>query len=408
MMKLVLFSVTALAVAACDAPPLKLVYEVAQGTEGQTCGSEIKGCSDIQLGVGCESVLSVRILSPDKPEQPHVKVCQQVQLNARNDLCSIAAIPLPEKDLPKETLEVQVLVWPKEVVTDPVTKEINCIVNSELTFESATGFPIVKDGPLPAFGGRTYFHPGDTETVVTLGCTYPETVTAATCIGPDSLMVTSRVRDFDSLVHVDDSSEVTVHIGEPEVSGEEYVFNVPGSTQLPPVPPEPPVVWGATVNLAIGTSLCIAVDEDTPQATTTLHCKDEVEGPPKLAFLDHEGVLLKKATLNQIIDALELPVFPDQGITIGIVMKDSAPVAGLSVGAELGAETYSVKYLSPDRKSVGDGLTTSNGIFISTDAPYGTTFRVTAGGINGAAQSIGGLVRGKVTIVLLQLVGGSA
>ena len=44
--------------------------------------------------------------------------------------------------------------------------------------------------------------------------------------------------------------------------------------------------------------------------------------------------------------------------------------------------------------------TTSSGIFVSSDAPFGTTFSV-ASGVQ-AASGFGGLVEGKVTIVVLQ------
>ena len=63
-----------------------------------------------------------------------------------------------------------------------------------------------------------------------------------------------------------------------------------------------------------------------------------------------------------------------------------------------------MKYLSVDGTAVipGGTATTAGGLFVSQDAPYGTRFNAIGPGSQ-TASGIGGLIYGKVTIVLLQL-----
>jgi len=66
-----------------------------------------------------------------------------------------------------------------------------------------------------------------------------------------------------------------------------------------------------------------------------------------------------------------------------------------------GHTSGTVKYLSANRLSVGGTVTSQGGIFLSQDAPFGTTFTTTQAGLT--ATAVGGLIDGKVTIVVLQL-----
>jgi hypothetical protein len=400
-----LFLLTAIATSACDGPPMNLVYTISNGPGGQTCGDEIKSCADLKLE--CASVLSVRILSPGRPTEPHVSVCKDIAINANRDLCSIAAIDLPPKDLPKETLEVQVLVWPRSAVTDPETGDLDCLRN-QVSFESADGYPVLVEGSPPAFGGRTYFHPGDPETLVTLGCTYPESVVGALCAGSDIVAVSSTVNDFETRVSVSqqDGDELTLLVGEPEPQGDGHVFNAGTARPLPRVDPGPPPTWGDTaVRIELNKSACVEVIEDVPQTVATLRCTDQnfEDGKPSPTSINMTGVLLSKTSLAQILTALGLSTFPDEGLTIGMTVDSVFPKSGVTVSAELGGVPIAnaVQYLSANRMTVGGTMTTSSGIWVATGAPYGTIFRATNGPTT--AVSIGGLVKGKVTIVLLQL-----
>ena len=89
--------------------------------------------------------------------------------------------------------------------------------------------------------------------------------------------------------------------------------------------------------------------------------------------------------------------FPDQGLVIGIVLDYLGnPVSGLNVATTAGA----VRYLSADRHNIILGGTSASGIFISEDAPFGTTFSATSS--LHTVAGFGGLVDGKVTVVVLQ------
>jgi hypothetical protein len=82
---------------------------------------------------------------------------------------------------------------------------------------------------------------------------------------------------------------------------------------------------------------------------------------------------------------------------------DSAenPLAGRVVTTTTGT----VKYLNANRTGLVSGATSASGIFVSQDAPYNTDFSTT----NPQFQTItkpGGLIKGKVTIVVLQFTSG--
>jgi hypothetical protein len=402
----------AVVASACDAPPLTLVYTISNGPGGQTCGEEVRSCADMKLE--CASVLSVRIISPEVPNEPHVSVCKDIPINGNRDLCSIAQINLPPTDLPKDTLEVQVLVWPRSSVTDPVTGELDCLRN-EVSFESGAGFPISMSGEPPAFGGRTYFHPGDRETLVTLGCTYPESVVGATCGGSDVVAVSATVNDFETGVSVsaETGDTLSLLVDEPERQGDGHVFNPNTASPLPRGTLPGPPSWGdLAVPIDLKKSACVEVIEDVPQTVATLACTNQnfpgpsdIDKPPPRS-INLTGVLLSKASLQQILNALQLPAFPDEGLTIGITLESVLPRSGVTVTATPSVDDptpipNAVQYLSADRMSVGGTATTSSGIWVATGVPYGTIFEARSGGAT--STGIGGLVKGKVTVVVLQL-----
>ena len=385
------------AAAACNNPPLKLVYQVADGAS-QSCGGS--SCSDVKME--CDAVLSIRVVDPSRPTVPYISVCEPLARNRNHDLCTLASVDLPtDTELPKQTLEVQVLVWPRSEVIDPATGEIDC-TQTAIRFDATNGFPIDQI-PTPALGGHAYFHPGDEQTVVTLGCTDLDALNDPVCIGASTVAVTATVDDFDTHVSVSGTvsgipglaDRLNVSVGEPRLNptGTSYVLNPADARGLDLLVPNPTPTWGANVDLMFQQHICLEVLEDGPQATTAVAC-DPVETPP----FDIRGIRLSKATLQQVLTTLGMTTFPDQGMTIGIVLDD---LDNPSAGSVVTPTSGTIQYLSADRMALVSGTTSASGVFVSVDAPFGTDFTA-VGPLGQTVKKPGGLIDGKVTVVVLQ------
>jgi hypothetical protein len=395
--------------AACSQPPLTLTFDVTQGDEDACLTSmsdKAASCSDVALP--CRSVVSIRIYSPDDESSPYISVCEE--LTGQPNLCAIAGVDLPDpaQPIPDQTLEVDIVVYPYSAVTvDPSTGDLQCPTG--VVFD-ANGFPVGADEPCipsstmdcppdPAIGGRAYYHPGDSDTVVALGCVDISQVDNATCSGGAMVDVTASVDDFDTDVSVQSTlaDELTVSVGEPKAttvgSATQYVLDSAEAFALARTVEEPVPGWSAEVSASL-TMPCLEVLEDGAQTTATLACKPQVD---PTSPLDLEGWRLAKSSLDQILAALGEPEFPDAGLVVGLVLDPLGnPLANQAVSATDGT----VMYLSADRTMLVSNATTSSGIFVSSDAPFGTTFSV-ASGVQ-SASGFGGLVEGKVTIVVLQ------
>jgi hypothetical protein len=284
-------------------------------------------------------------------------------------------------------------------VLDPETGELDC-GKVPVEFDATRGFPIA--GPInPAFGGRAFYHPGDSETVVTLGCTDVLSVNAPSCIGQSSIDVKATVGDFENLPFSVSSTigdRLAVSIGEPKPFDDGtrtgHVLNSANLAALDRTVVGPTPAWGAGVDLELQSSACIQVLEDGAQTTSSLRCK--AVGPTEIQ-LDLPGVRLPKTTLDQVLGALALVQFPEEGLTVGIVLDNvGAPTSGQTVSSTVGT----VEYVNASRTGLVSGATSTSGIFVSRDAPYGTIFSTFS--IEQTVNAIGGLVDGKVTVVILQ------
>jgi hypothetical protein len=386
--------VAALVLAACETPNARLIYEVANGP-AQSCGSA--NCADVKIP--CEAVISIRVLRPDDPTAPLLTICEPLPQNRNKDLCSIAAVDLGDMpiELPKETLEVQVLIWNRVDATNPDTSELDC-GRHDIEFDAVDGFPIAHK-PTPAIGGHTFYHPGDQEIRVTLGCTDLQALNQ--CSAENQLSVTSTVERFENIgVAVDPNagSRLSVAIGEPTLKGAAAVHSLePADTR--PLDMEPigqAAIWEqGSIDLDFVDVGCVQVLEDGAQNTATLTCDDN-RFPPIMPMLDMRAFWLSKPSLDQVLAALGLAQFPPSGLTIGIVVDDlGVPIAGETVTA---SPSGTIRYLSADRTSVGGSQTTASGMFVSLDAGLPTAFSV-AGGIG---ERTGGRVQGKVTLVVLE------
>ncbi len=397
----------------CDTPPLTIKFRLTGGPSQQcispTTGNETTECSDMTME--CNAVLSIRIVPPNEPDVPYVWVCEPVRKTPQHTLCAIAGVPLPQptKPIPEQTLEVQMAVFPRDVIPEGADGKLQCpiveygINNLPVRTANCTTAEVGGICPQrPAVGGRAFYHPGDEETIVELGCTEFDQLN--TCNAENRTDVFATVNEFDFPGTVDSltAGRLFVSIGEPVPSGTPGSYAL-DSSRTYPLPRDDmafPPTWADTFeDLHLVSTYCIEVLEDAPMSTRTLTCRSPMMIPDRI---DASGTRLKPETLATILKAANLTTFPSRGIVVGIVLDSSfGPVAGASVTAPCQAlmdtDKCTIKYLSEDKMSFTTTATSSNGIWISEDAPYGTIFSHL-----GSTSAFGGVVENKVTIVVLQ------
>jgi hypothetical protein len=420
--------------AACNGdPPFQLRFRITQG-DTQACftpgGTRATSCSDVTMM--CDAVARIEIAAPSDPSAPYISTCKPL---SGMDACAIAGIdlPLPAMPIPRQRLQVTMAVYPTRwtfegqtlsLPTDPATNQPECPPQLSL---AADGFPLEHEPdcdpsvtdptdmrfcwPPPAIGGSTYYNPGDAETVVDLGCSdLTELTDPVACRGEQKTAVSATVTDFDTDVSVSPSTadRLAVAIGEPTATGSgSWMLESGDETPLARTVVQPIPGWGGDTTQTFSSAVCLAVLEDNAQATTAVSCQAVAPNPSRI---DLTGVRLAKPTLDQILAAINKPTFPEQGLVVGIVLDNLGnPLRNMHVTltppAGATGPTPSVEYLSSDRTGILNPIvgTSTNGIFISEDAPFGTTFTVSSGSpVNTIPPRLGGLVEGKVTMVVLQ------
>ena len=417
----------AVVLGACSVPPLKLQFDVSSALD-KSCGGAT-ACTGVPMA--CDAVASIRILDPAQPSAPYLSQCQRIVLDTKKDLCSLAGIDLKQDPLPEQTLQVEVVIYEaSQIATDPITGDLVCPTEKEgLTFDAATGFPTGTIAmidpadptkmlhPTPAIGGRAFWHPGDDAVTVELACNDLGALNQASCSGSDLLMATATVEDFDQglTVTAGIANLLTVRLGEPKL--------VPGSTDidfaLGPADTRPldrtadvNPAWGASVDLVFDKAACLEVLEDAPMATATVTCK---AASATTTSIDITGERLAKASLDNILTAIQgttgMPYSLAGGLTVGLVREfdGSLSTAAHRITATTPAgDRPMVDYISQNGTTLNDvstdfGMHSSTlGIFLSRDTPFGTKFS-TADSNGGTLEQIGGLVDGKVTIIVFHL-----
>ena len=397
-----------LALAACgDPPPLTIKYELTAGPDQACMDSAMqpaRTCSDVAMP--CEMYLSVRVVSPDDPTQAFISVCQPV--TGQNDLCSIAGIDLKPVAIPEQTLEVEVALYPADKLVDADGDgKKDCPTDPKFAPGGLPVSAIPLDGsPLPAVGGSAYYHPGDTETDVALGCTSQADL--GWCESQNTIDITATVKDFDQLgfsITAAEGDQLILSTGEPQpsINPGEYVLNPNTTEDLARTVVGPVPSWGASIDQMFTSAACLEVLEDAPQTTPALTCKAVT---PDEHAIDFTGIRLAPATLQQVLSAGGLSSLPMRGLVVGMVVDyTGAPVANRTVTATPPPGTMGtpeIDYLSADRTHVVSGATSTSGIFFSPDAPFGTVFSASGSGMLPAPVGYGGVVDGKVTVVVLQ------
>jgi hypothetical protein len=268
-------------------------------------------------------------------------------------------------------------------------------------YSAATGFPI-EQAPTPALGGHTFYHPGDQTVTVTLGCTDLDAINAS-CAGAQLVDVAASLENFKDRFPVSDASVVdhlTVSAGEPHAVNNAFDLNPNDTSPLMlKIDGNGRPTWEGAVASPLKRYACLKVRDDAAESTATVTCRPMTPEQP----LELVGELLAKEQLDTLLKPLLLPAFPPQGLTVGIVVDEVGdPVAGATITAKQHKIAYQAKV---DEFS---GTATSDlGIFVSTDAPFGTEFTtdVTLGGEQQTLSGIGGLIEGMVTVVILRPAG---
>jgi hypothetical protein len=397
-----------LASTACGTPVPQINLELASGKE-QACPAN---CEDVPLP--CDAVMSIRIVDPDDPYNPatrHLSQCEKVKADKNVDICSLKAVNLDPVTLPVKDLEVQIAVFAGAALAiDPETNDPIC---PDVHYSAANGFPVEYD-TVPALGGQAYYHPGDEIVTVVLGCTDLSAMRSGlACTNPPDGKLTATVNNFDTRVPVSVgpsgvADHLFVSVGEPRSFDGGFVLNPADALALKLADHEIPV-WTATSDQKFGKYACVEVLEDVPQAVATLRCIQASDPLPEL-----EGLHVTKNRLQAFLGSIGMSQeFPPEGLTVGVV------VDGLSNGVEnfivsatpasAGVPGGTVTYMATMEGDPPINMTSKNGIFISRDAPFGTIFSA-RGPTNSIqmAPAVGGLVAGKVTIVVIQpMVGGT-
>lgn len=405
--------VLAALVVGCSDPTFTLRFRVTDGP-ADAC-TKMSGtmvvpatqCQDVPMS--CAAVVSIRVFNPNTPTSPVISVCQELMMASNPTLCEIAQVSLPPPASPIEaqTLEVEILVYPKNKLSVDGNGAPVCPSMVDIGidgFPTPSLVPCLPDtpcDPTPAVGGTAFYHPGDTETVVDLGCADLGLLNDPVCTGATT-PITATVTDFDTLVSVPGSlaSHLVVDVGTPDTTAATTTFSTVQDLMLDSGVTPP--IWDGSI-VEKPSIACIQVDEvDVGARTDTVQCKEATEtDPTPNAFV---GTRLVKATLDNIVTVLGLPAFPDQGLVVGIVLDEHGnPAGGIQVTADtINSSTVpEIQYLSAMRDSVGGTVTSASGIFLSMNAPFGTHFSATQN--NEMATAIGGLIVGKVTIVVLQI-----
>lgn len=344
--------------------------------------------------MNCKTVMSIRIFDPADAATSYLSQCVSVSPQQDNNMCALTGVDLVSRPIPVRDLEIQVALYPAtEIPSDP-TRQGELMCPAMVEYNDSTGFP-VEQPVTPALGGRAFYHPGDETVVVTLGCTHLDAINES-CAAPSLFTVTATIDDFDTRIPVTGGPDgladrLWVSVGEPRVSDNMSVLGASDVRPLARSIDGPIPAWGGDIEYEFHKHACLEVLETAGQSTATVRCTSVSSDP----HLELHGVWMAKQRLDEILLALGTPEFPAEGLTVGMVVDGmGTPVAG----AVVSATGSTVAYLSKQRDAFVSGATSDSGIFISRDATFGTEFST------GPDQPklIGGLVEGRVTIVILQ------
>jgi hypothetical protein len=391
-------------VCACSTPTPQIVLGLA-GPPTQACPSAVLGgpptCEMIPLP--CDAVMSIRIVDPGADpadvKSRYVDQCVPVLPGPGVTICSLNSVSLDPKLIPVRDLAVQIAVFPGSAVrVNPANGKLVC---PDVAYSAASGFPIEQEFA-PALGRQVYYHPGDTTVEVKLGCTDLSSAHAGeSCHNPGAGAATATILDFDSQVPVpvgqgEIADDLFVWAGEPRIFQGSYVLR-PADLSPMKLDGNGTAHWAAEVAQTFDHYACVEVLENSAQSAALLHCTAAAEASGELT-----GYWINRRTLDPILKEAALVLggtgLPDGGLTIGLVV-DATSGSGVENVAVRTSGPGHITYLSPVG-AVGRDATFKNGVFVSDDTPFGTSFFAAV-----ARAAIGGLVVGKATVVVLTMGG---
>jgi hypothetical protein len=394
-------AVCAACVCACSTPTPQIVLGLAAPPACPMApGGGPLTCEMVPLP--CDAVMSIRIVDPGAdpadPDSRQLDQCVPVLRGPGSTICSLNSVSLESKPIPVRDLAVQIAVFPGSAV--PVDASTGKLMCPNVAYSSATGFPI-EQASAPALGRQVFYHPGDTTVDIKLGCTDLSAAQAGeSCHDPAAGAATATVLDFDN--------QVPVPVGQGQVANDLFVWagsplSFEGSYVLRPadlvrmnLDGNGTAHWTAEVAQTFDRYACVQVLENRSQSAVLLHCTAAADAADELT-----GYWIRRETLDPILKAAALVLggpggLPDHGLTIGLVVDAASGIGVKNIAVRISGPGH-ITYLSAGG-AFGRDATFDNGVFVSDDAPFGTMFSAP-----GARTAIGGLVEGKVTIVVLPM-----
>lgn len=380
--------------AACT--PDSVPFQISPSYEG--CGGN--RCE--QIMTRCDAAIMLRIVDASNGD---IYVSECVQVEGGATLCQLLEELMPELQpelLPNRMVRIEMAIWPDEEREDPCP---------EFAFTVSGKYYPGSGDPPPAIAGLGYFQVGSNEVApVTLGCVQPETLDAAECRGDTRPHIRAKVIDFDNNVEVGSELEadLTVSVAEPTYDSvnDRWFISTVDTVNLMSTVMGTILTYDVDYPFTFEKTACLQVLQQGIGAAATVRCYPAAPEDIQDNLLEVEGTLLDRDTLFQIQTAIENAGGDPDKLVIGKVYDNEGnPAAGATVTASFGA----IQYLSDDLTAVtGDSVTSNSGVFASTDAPFEgpnreTNFwRATRNNAT-SADSIGGILENKVTIIILKL-----
>lgn len=358
-------------------------------------------CSD--YGMACGATLGVRIVDADTLDDavPTELFSRCIAVAAAPDLCAIADVPIDFEEVPTRTLQVQVAIWEA-----PPQGELPSCPDDIFDLR---GIPISMN-PQPAFGGVAFVEAGtDPIAEVRLACRDPELVNAPACLSTNR--VTVRLDDMQTVVpvRIEDARALNVAVGEPRldttIDPPVWVIGPTDQYQMELVDPGPiPPVWNRNEVPTFSNTACVLSSADVAQPITAVSCTRDL-ALENDGRLDLTGLMLTEEVLGQLLRSANLDDFPPKGLVIGRVVDHlGAPLAGVTV-TPVPDEGVNVAYVNSTRDSISlFGPTSTDGFFISFEAPFGTEWQASSpDGRTQANEFRAGLITGKASVVIIEM-----